>query len=136
MLELQRQGVKPRKKPLWDVGSRIGSSKKNAEDLLLNLDAVINVLKEHPENKRAPDLLKLLENRAEIVLRTSFILLAWAAFSGPILRSSERNETIKQVRDQMENCLADLKACLKSPEPFDILAESVILENKESDYFR
>ena len=137
MIELDRQGIKPRSKPFCtDVGSRIGASKKNSEDLLLYFDPVVAVLKDNPENKRAPDLLSRLQNRAEIILKTSFIPLVWAAFSGPILRSSERQDEIEQVRDQMQACLTGLKACVKSPEPFDCLVDAVLSENKESDYFR
>ncbi|CBY13352.1 unnamed protein product, partial [Oikopleura dioica] len=134
----EREGSKPRNKAFCtDVGSRIGADKKNSEDLLLNWHETIICLNKHLDNKRVPDLLKLLENPADIILNTAFVPLSWAAFSGPILRTSERKDVpIEDVRNQMKDCLALLDACSKSTEPFDYLVDAVIQTNKNSEYFR
>ena len=100
------------------------------------MDAAINTLKKFPENKRAQELLKLLEKPAEIILKSSFLPISWAAFSGPILRASENEEgTIELVRNQMKDCLDNLDASLNSVEPFDSLLDEVIKNNKSSEYF-
>ena len=120
-----------------DVGSRIGASKKNAEDLLLYWDATHTTLKKHPGNKRVPELLKILEDRAGIILKTSFIPVCWSAFSGPILRASEdKDATIEKVRGQMEDCLSLLKESLESSQPYDTLLQAVLEKNKNNEYFR
>ncbi|CAG5101446.1 Oidioi.mRNA.OKI2018_I69.YSR.g17098.t1.cds [Oikopleura dioica] len=119
------------------MGSRIGSSKTNAEALLLYRDVTLAVLRNFPESKRGSELLHLLEDKQLAILVTSMTPWIWASFSGPVLRASERIEsTIEDVCTQMKSCLDTLDKPVESDEPYDKLVDLVVEEYKDSKYFK
>ncbi|CAG5109716.1 Oidioi.mRNA.OKI2018_I69.chr2.g4219.t1.cds [Oikopleura dioica] len=119
-----------------DMGSRIGSSKKNAEGLLLYWEATVKTISKYSDRKRAKELLPLLQDKQLAILSTSLTPLIWASYSGLILRASENEEgTIEDVRIQMKSCLDALEKILESKQPYDDLFDGVLENYEDSEYF-
>ena len=118
-----------------DIGSRIGAARQNAESLLLYWDAVKKTCEESPKSDRAAALLKLMEQRAEIILQTSFPPVIWAMFSTPIITVAERQfTTVSELVAEMKRCLTQLDQILASSEPYDNLLDFSCKKNIDSSY--
>ncbi|CAG5081548.1 Oidioi.mRNA.OKI2018_I69.PAR.g9906.t1.cds [Oikopleura dioica] len=119
-----------------DMGSRIGSSKKNAEGLMLYWEATVKTISKYSDRKRAKELLPLLQDKQLAILSTSLTPLIWASYSGLILRASENEEsTIEDVCIQMKSCLDSLEKILESKQPYDDLFDGVLENYEDSEYF-
>jgi len=116
----------------------MATARTNSESLMIHIEPVIASLAKHEDsNEKAKALLQLLQNRGELLLELSLVVLIWSAFCGPILRTAEeRDSTIEDVRIVLRNCANEAEKIIQSAKSYDTLANIATEKSKNQKYYR
>ncbi|CAG5101500.1 Oidioi.mRNA.OKI2018_I69.YSR.g17150.t1.cds [Oikopleura dioica] len=136
--EIEARGGGRNKFPFTtDLGSRMGTARQNAENLIIHYQAVMAALKRNENtNTRAKNLLSHL-GKEGVLPEIAIVVFVWSAFCGPILRTAEKEEsTIQDVKTALRTSSEEATRILQCDSPFDTLYLLASTNSSRQKFYR